>query len=223
MDEVLKKVCSKCGEEKDIIFFGKQKGGKYGKRGKCKACFKLYNIENKEYVRIYKIKNKEKLRIRDKKYYSQNKERFKERHKKNSKKHYSQNKEKIIQRQKNRLTNPELRIRNCIISGHNHSFNKLANKPKCSMYKYTGISIDNYISHFKNSEYWEDYKNNLKISIDHIIPVSLYDFRNENDIKKCWDIRNLRLVPLIENMRKGNTIDYDLIKKHNIEDLMPGI
>ena len=47
------KVCTKCGEEKDIEEFGNRTSAKDGKRGKCKKCKQKedseYHSKNKEY------------------------------------------------------------------------------------------------------------------------------------------------------------------------------
>jgi hypothetical protein len=59
------------------------------------------------------------------------------------------------------------------------------------------------------------------IHIDHIIPVKLYDFENIEEIKKCWNPKNLRLIPGIENIKKSDNLDFVLIKKYNIEHLLP--
>ena len=49
-----------------------------------------------------------------------------------------------------------------------------------------------------------EYKATKKYHIDHIIPVSAYDFSIESDIKKCWNPRNLRIISAKENMIKKN-------------------
>ena len=72
------KICTKCGEEKAATteFFRKEKKGKYGLKGQCKSCYKIYVQQNKE-----------KIAERNKKYHKDNKEKIAERkkqwHKKN--------------------------------------------------------------------------------------------------------------------------------------------
>ena len=60
----MRKVCTQCNVEKEVTEFHKQKGGKYGVRGDCKACLKKYYENNREKVKKYKkeyqIKNREK-------------------------------------------------------------------------------------------------------------------------------------------------------------------
>ena len=55
----------------------------------------------------------------------------------------------------------------------------------------------------------------LDFHVDHIIPVSYYNLADANDIKNCWDARNLRWLPAKENISRGNRItfqDSELIK-----------
>lgn len=40
---VYTKVCQKCKKEKELEEFGKQKTGKWGRKGYCKLCCKEYN------------------------------------------------------------------------------------------------------------------------------------------------------------------------------------
>lgn len=47
------KICSKCGAEKELGEFYKSKSGKFGVRGACTECTKVYNATHKEEKRIY--------------------------------------------------------------------------------------------------------------------------------------------------------------------------
>lgn len=75
--------------------------------------------------------------------------------------------------------------------------------------------LQNHLNSTKQPEWGDD------VHIDHIIPSSLFDHTNEEEIKKCWHWRNLRYLPSIDNKSKGNTLDLDLIRSYNIEDLLP--
>lgn len=50
---------------------------------------------------------------------------------------------------------------------------------------------------------WDDYLNG-KLHIDHIIPKSVFNFKTPEDIdfKRCWELKNLQLLPAKENIRK---------------------
>ena len=65
------KVCSKCGEEKEVSEFHKMKGCKYGVRNTCKNCMKEYR---KEYQKEYRKENADRI----KEYRKENADRIKE-------------------------------------------------------------------------------------------------------------------------------------------------
>lgn len=65
---------------------------------------------------------------------------------------------------------------------------------------------------------------NRSLELDHIIPVSAYNIHNisDSEFKKCWSINNLRLITKEENRKRlRKRIDFELVKKYNIKDLLP--
>lgn len=54
---------------------------------------------------------------------------------------------------------------------------------------------------------WDDFLAG-KLEIDHIIPVAAFNFTAPGDIDfgRCWALSNLRLLPALENMKKGATL-----------------
>jgi len=54
---------------------------------------------------------------------------------------------------------------------------------------------------------WDDFIQG-KLHIDHIIPISAFNFTKPEhpDFKKCWALKNLRLLPARENIIKGNKL-----------------
>lgn len=50
---------------------------------------------------------------------------------------------------------------------------------------------------------WDDYIAG-RLQIDHIVPVSVFNFSDpsDHDFKRCWGLKNLRLLPAAENMNK---------------------
>jgi len=46
---------------------------------------------------------------------------------------------------------------------------------------------------------------NGRLHIDHIIPISAFNFSTPKhiDFKRCWALKNLRLLPAEENLRKN--------------------
>ncbi len=104
-----------------------------------------------------------------------------------------------------------------------HGLNLNAIKKIKPFFEYTNISYADYISYFENNfpVEFSQITEKGKYHIDHIIPCAVYDFNNPEEIKKCWQPENLRIIPASENLSKGDTLDYDLIEKHNIWHLLP--
>ena len=82
--------------------------------------------------------------------------------------------------------------------------------------KILGYDADNLLEHFGVEEIPEKYH------IDHIIPISSFNFNGiDEEFMKCWNIRNLRIIPFEENLSKKDKLDKKLIKEYNIIDLLP--
>lgn len=64
-------------------------------------------------------------------------------------------------------------------------------------------------------------KNPSEYHVDHIIPCSVYNLSIDDEIKKCFDKRNLRLIPADENISKSGRLDMDLVEYYHINDLLP--
>jgi hypothetical protein len=74
-----------------------------------------------------------------------------------------------------------------------------------------GYSVDDLIKRLKKTipagYTWDDLH---KLDIDHIIPRVCFNFSTVDDIdfKRCWELKNLRLLPRRENQSKNDTILY---------------
>lgn len=99
------KQCYKCKEEKDFIFFHKNKTKEDGYNYLCKLCVKEKYELNKEKIlkrkKIYVSENKEKIFIKNKEYCLINKDKKKEYYKK----YYIKNKNKITKTRKTYVDN----------------------------------------------------------------------------------------------------------------------
>ena len=194
------KTCSKCGEEKLLDEFNRDKTRKDGRRSRCKLC-----------VRKYRQDNKEKIAAWGKQYYQDNKEKIKQ--------YCQDNKEKRNEYVKNRLKNDEqFRIRYYLSIALRQSLKTAKITKKNSTLNYIGCSIE-FMKEHLNSTKKPDWGDDLHI--DHIIPSSLFDHANEEEIKKCWNWRNLRYLPAEKNISKKDKLDMDLVKSYGIEDLLP--
>ncbi|WNO28386.1 HNH endonuclease [Corynebacterium phage PSonyx] len=95
------KTCTKCGEEKPLDRFNKDKSKRNG-RSRCKECEaeqrRRYREENPEkeleYSRLYREENREKIRERNHRYREENPEKELERHRR----YYDENREKELER-----------------------------------------------------------------------------------------------------------------------------
>ena len=100
----------------------------------------------------------------------------------------------------------------------------LKNRMRCLMYStirrgkdgrrwqdLTGYSVEELKSHlekkFTGGMSWERFLAG-EIHIDHIIPISVFNFTSTNDIdfKKCWAISNLQPLWAFDNLSKSNRL-----------------
>jgi hypothetical protein len=228
--DVKSKTCSGCGEEKLLEEFHRDKQGKYGRVSQCKLCRKKCSKDNRnrysggcieEYqdgtTTYYKypyglVRYNKKQKSQ---YYQNNKEKIAA----YVKQYRQENKERRNELRRNRRKNDEqYRIRCCLSRNLLHTLNKIGKTKKASVLAYIGCPIEDLVFHLDSTKKpdWGD-----GLHIDHIIPSSLFDHTNEEEIKKCWNWRNLRYLPAKENLSKQNALDMDLIKSYGIEDLLP--
>ena len=166
-----------------------------------------YYQKNKEYTKQYYLKNKNGIKNKQKEYRENNKEYYK--------KYYIENKEYFRKFHRKYNTNKrktDLKFNlNCKIS----KAIKLSlknNKNGRHWETLVGYTLNDLYNHLQktmpNGYTWQDYLNS-KLHIDHIIPISVWNFDNANqiDFKRCWALENLQLLPAKENLIKNNKID----------------
>jgi hypothetical protein len=107
------KVCTKCGVEKELGEFSRNKGGKYGVRADCKYCRKQYYQENRgrmlEYRKEYYQENRSEVIRYGKRYYQENREKRVEYNKHYGRQYRQDNRERVLECQKQyRQENPEI-------------------------------------------------------------------------------------------------------------------
>jgi len=77
--------------------------------------------------------------------------------------------------------------------------------------KLVGYSVTNLKKHLElnipKGYTWQDFLEG-KLHIDHIIPISAFNFNKPEhpDFKRCWALENLQLLPAEENLRKHNKL-----------------
>ena len=169
-------------------------------------------IKRKEFLKKYRLKNKEKLKKYYKEWSLKNKEKIKER----AKIYFQENKKHIIEkrreykkiyRRKRRKTdalfvlieNMRSRIRNVLVR----------NKKSSTTIKLLGCTKEEfkkYIeSKFTKEMSWD--KLNL-IHIDHIKPCASFDLSDPKQQETCFHYTNLQPLWSIDNIKKGAKVNY---------------
>lgn len=243
----MKKICTKCNNEKETSEFHKSKDGKFGVRAICKeclrACDRLFYEKNKEIIKpvknkkqkIYYSNNKEKIKKYSISYYHKNKI-LKGRPKKVEKtkiiklkaptktrseiwkNYYINNKERL----KTIRQLPEEKIKRNIYKFVSRALNK-TNKSARTI-ELLGLSIDEYREYleclFTDKMTWGNYGKYWHI--DHVVPLSTFNLNNLEEQKKAFNFRNTRPLEAKENIRKGNRCTasiFDLINKNYVLNL----
>lgn len=202
---------------------------------------KIYRINNKDKIRKYRkqyyLDNKDKENKKSREYKQSNKNKIK----KYNINYREKNKNKIkLKKEEYRIKNKEymknikriygnkkyredisykftVNIRNKLrkyLKNHNKS------KDTQEILGYSFKDFEKFI--IKNNRIPKEYefKDYLKgtLSLDHIIPLDLFP-KDENGFRLANKLENFRLIPLKDNMIKGNSIDMDLIKEYNLINL----
>lgn len=200
--------CGKCKEWKDENEFTE---GRY----LCKLCKKQYNKEyRKKYKEIIKElegnwyqKNKERILKNRKEYYQNNKEKIRKHTGEYGKLH---KKERNEHRKKKRKTNLKYKLNADISAAINRSLK--GNKNGYHWELLVNYMLRDLMKRLKKTlpieMTWQDYLDG-KLHIDHITPISAFNFDNVEhiDFKRCWALENLQLLKKIENLRKGSRVD----------------
>ena len=178
--------------------------------------------KEKEQDRNWYIKNRERILKKQKKYYKDNCERILR-----QQKIYNKiNSEKISKRRKQyrknhteqrrqyvnmkRRTNLKIRLDNDISSKMRRSLKgKKNNKRWEILVGYTKGDLIKRLRYTIPQGYiWQDFLDGI-LHIDHIIPISTFNYNTPNnpDFKRCWALANLRLLTEKENRIKGNKLE----------------
>ncbi len=200
------KTCKLCNFELDESNFHKNKNSKDKLDSRCKSCCKAYKKEHRinniqEYKKrrndaYLKIKNdpnfKSKKAKYDKEYATKNKDKIYNRLKdwRNKTKNI-RNKVANTWRKNKRKTDVNFKLQTYV---SNYIRDCLKSKKGGRSYKnFVSYSIDDLINHlesrFTKGMTWE---NHGEWHIDHIIPVSNFDFTDEKNIIICWSLENLQ-------------------------------
>lgn len=173
----------------------------------------------KKYWNNYYIKNKQKLLLRNKErrinnpeyYKNYEKERYSknpEFYKKRWKDYLKKGREVVNTNRRNKYSNDLNYKISCIMRNR---FYKSVKRKKItnSSISFLGCSIDEFKEHIEKKFLigmnWDNWKYN-GWHIDHIIPLSRFNLKDKNEIKKAFHYSNLQPMWGIENIKKYNKI-----------------
>lgn len=65
---------------------------------------------------------------------------------------------------------------------------------------------------FTKETSWENYGKTWQL--DHIIPVTYFDFNDKDDLRLCWNFTNIRTEEIQKNKDRGNRVDILMAKAY---------
>lgn len=212
------KQCFRCKEWFPLKLFGNHKQSWDKLRAICKACD---SVKGKAYYAGLTVEARESRRTRTVAYRKRNSGKLKAQKVVYRKKNKARILKAVLLWQKN---NPE-KVRHAkkkrrLIPKNHLSINisksmgraLKGNKSGRHWESLIGYTLDQLYSRLRRtlpSGYtWQDYLDG-KLHIDHIIPVSVFNFEKpeDTDFQRCFALKNLQLLPARENVIKSNKLD----------------
>jgi 5-methylcytosine-specific restriction endonuclease McrA len=225
------KTCARCGIEKaDEYFWGrycipcrKIRAKEYRDqnkeiiREKAHLYYKANRESIKESQREYTKRNAEHHREMSKQYYKNNLEKVKE-YRKANKDHLNKlgrestkrRRAKINEYRRSLILTPRDKLNKNMRNGIWRSINREGKNGR-SWKALVGYTIDELKQHlekqFDGEMNWDNYGSYWHV--DHIIPKSAFNYSAPDhlDFRRCWELKNLRPLIAIQNLRKGSKID----------------
>ena len=217
------KECSKCGIKKDSSEFYKDKRNKSGMQSECRMCqnkraknWKINNPEkvketnqrwagkHSDYQHQYYLIHKRRILARVKLWRANNPDRWKQRDPakiRNYNREYFKRRNKTLTHKL--YTGMSAAIRVSLLRGI---------KKRRKWEKLVGYTVDQLKEHlekqFITGMTWENHGKG-GWHIDHIIPISVFNYQRPEDIdfQKCWALGNLRPLWAKENLTKHTRLD----------------
>lgn len=222
------KMCPYCKKAKELGDFYNNKGMPDGKDRICKECknaFTLkwreknpekvkatarqYHIANRERERLWHAewekKNPEKKKSSDAKYYRKNRERIKKQVRFWAVNNLESRREIARKYATKYYSTIQGKLRNSMSKGMGLTLKgKKGGRHWQTLVPYTVDELKLHLEkQFKPGMTWDNHGTYWQI--DHIIPVSVFHFKNPEDIdfQRCWALKNLRPLKAFENRSKG--------------------
>lgn len=200
-----KKICSKCGFEKEVCEFYKVSGSLIKYRSKCKICMNTYSRNYHEINKTIVSEKNKKFRMENP---NINKEKCKLYKQKNPgwfKKWLDKNKEHRRNYIMEYNSNPKIKIKNSLRGRINELMNKKYNNPKTL--DLLGCEYEYFIKYIENKFMdgmsWDNY-GYYGWHLDHIIPLS--SAKTEEEIANLFHYTNLQPLWANDNLKKSNKI-----------------
>jgi transposase-like protein len=210
------KVCYKCKTPQPLSEFGKLKSSTDGHRYDCKGCRKQYRENNKQAIQekqhTYYAKEKDNLLVKNKEYRQSHEEEIRAqrkayRERPEIKQHIQEKnreylpirKQSIKERRKSdsdfRLTEILRSKIHKMIRGQETSYKTIIGCDFAFLKQWLEFRFDSMMTWDNLGSYWQ---------IDHILPISSFDFTQERDKNVCFHWTNLQPLPSTENNSKTN-------------------
>jgi hypothetical protein len=199
----MSKQCSRCGEMKDDFPH---------KRTYCRQC-------GNEMCRDYKRRNKEKIAAYNKNYKEEHREEISEYNHLYNK----ENREAIQMRQtktqRERVKKDEnfklARKYRGILQDHVKKGFEIKDERSIEIYSCESELIQLWFENlFTDEMSWENH--GTLWHVDHIKPCCMFNLTNSDELKECFHWSNLRPSFIIENQRKNNKFDEQLIEEYKL-------
>ena len=198
------KICRRCGVDKALSEYYKDKTHADGHKNICKECIAVYDRER------YR-ENREEIKQCKKNYYRENKERIKQ----CKKNYYRENKERInkrnCERAKRRLkTDPIFKLKHQVRNLIWGSFNRRGYVKSARAEAILGCKMEDFMAYLKQT--WFDKYHTEWVGqpceIDHIVPLAIA--KTEEEVIKLCHYTNLRLLTPEDNLEKSDKIEGEL-------------
>jgi hypothetical protein len=109
------------------------------------------------------------------------------------------------QRKRRKMTDINFKILENARSRISSSFKKALKKKNIKTIDLIGTSMDNLVQHLKKKFTPGMTLENYGLwHIDHIKPISKFNLQDEDDLKKCFNYKNLQPLWAIDNLKKSN-------------------
>lgn len=208
----MKKICSKCGEEKYLSEFNKDKYMKDGHTSQCKECrrnyLKEYNKSEAGKKRDERYRKTDKRKQYIKEYYEdeENIERRKAWSREYIKQPWVRKKRTDYMRERRRTD--ELFNLRCRVSSYISSSIRGKNSKNDSSIEILGCDMEFYKQYleerFQDGMSWDNYG---EWHIDHIRPIASFDLSKDDEMRQCFHYTNTQPLWAEENLSKGNKYD----------------